>query len=513
LATLRRAVLAPDAHYAVRQEAPWKKDVWRIGVRTAEAADATALRDAITTTLAHPDHEGRRGELPGCRQPRRNPSERYDRAAHDWQVAGFVECHMRVDDNLSIRDVGTTGDEPQTGVVRYFWIRHSNSQTRRVAGQEFRRDASNWQEIFRAIRASTRGEETAARTTGQSGGGTRRASRGRASSATSTQTSKPASTTPSTPTPPPQGGRPQPPGCPSAEPATFGPRLALTRWWSSTRWRPLPVAALVPVARGAIYTRSHGQPTLARPFSAPGTGGSDTPDERAIEAVPRLFACRPDLSPNTVSAFERSQHLPTFWSPSAAPGRQRLALASIDRDLISAYFLHLRDRGYSSASIARKTPRCDRSSSTCVAPGAVASDQRGIGSRSQKALPRTIRTTTCEGCSVLRAPRYARGSARSAMLRLLSATGMRVGELVMVDVDDIDCRMGACAWLDAVIGAQFAARSGSPSTASRVPGRARPYLTATGTTRRRCGQSGRSSASAAGILWIMKGRSRRRCQP
>ena len=26
---------------------------------------------------------------------------------------------MRVDDNLSIRDVGTTGDEPQTGVVRY----------------------------------------------------------------------------------------------------------------------------------------------------------------------------------------------------------------------------------------------------------------------------------------------------------------------------------------------------------------------------------------------------------
>ena len=97
-------------------------------VRTAEAADATALRDAITTTLAHPDREGRRESYRGAAS--RGDIlilERYDRAAHDWQVAGFVECHMRVDDNLSIRDVGTTGDEPQTGVVRYLLDQAFNS--------------------------------------------------------------------------------------------------------------------------------------------------------------------------------------------------------------------------------------------------------------------------------------------------------------------------------------------------------------------------------------------------
>ncbi|HEV7664268.1 MAG TPA: hypothetical protein VGQ62_12080, partial [Chloroflexota bacterium] len=91
-------------------------------VRTAEASDAPRLRDAIGSTLAHPDHQGRRESYQGAAS--RGDLlvlERYDRAAHDWQVAGFVECHMRVDDNLSIRDVGTAGDEPQNGVVRYLF--------------------------------------------------------------------------------------------------------------------------------------------------------------------------------------------------------------------------------------------------------------------------------------------------------------------------------------------------------------------------------------------------------
>src|SRR5205807_3690006 len=76
-------------------------------VRTAEANDATALRDAIGTTLAHPDNQGRRESYRGAAS--RGDIlvlERFDRASHDWQVAGFVECHLRVDDNLSIHDVG-----------------------------------------------------------------------------------------------------------------------------------------------------------------------------------------------------------------------------------------------------------------------------------------------------------------------------------------------------------------------------------------------------------------------
>ena len=121
-------------------------------VRTAEANDATALRDAIVSTLAHPDHQGRRESYRGAAS--RGDIlvlERYDRAAKEWQVAGFVECHMRVDDNLSIRDVGTATDEPQTGVVRYLLDQALNSFRPVEAQVKIRRDASVWLEIFRSI--------------------------------------------------------------------------------------------------------------------------------------------------------------------------------------------------------------------------------------------------------------------------------------------------------------------------------------------------------------------------
>ena len=113
-------------------------------VRTAEAGDAAALRDAIGTTLAHPDHQGRRESYRGAAS--RGDIlvlERYDRPAQTWHIAGFVECHMRVDDNLSIRDIGTTGDEPQTAVVRYLLDQAFNSFRPVAAQVKIRRDASD----------------------------------------------------------------------------------------------------------------------------------------------------------------------------------------------------------------------------------------------------------------------------------------------------------------------------------------------------------------------------------
>jgi len=121
-------------------------------VRTAEAADAAALRQAIGATLAHPDHQGQRESYRGAAA--RGDIlvlERFDRPSHTWQMAGFVECHMRVDDNLSIRDIGTHGDEPQTGVVRYLLDQAFNSFRPAAAQVKIRRDATAWLEIFRAI--------------------------------------------------------------------------------------------------------------------------------------------------------------------------------------------------------------------------------------------------------------------------------------------------------------------------------------------------------------------------
>jgi len=121
-------------------------------VRTAEVDDAAALRAAIGSTLAHPDHQGRRESYRGAAA--RGDIlvlEKYDRPASHWELAGFVECHMRVDDNLSIRDVGTTGTEPQTGVVRYLLDQAFNSFRPAGSQVKIRRDASDWLEIFQAI--------------------------------------------------------------------------------------------------------------------------------------------------------------------------------------------------------------------------------------------------------------------------------------------------------------------------------------------------------------------------
>jgi hypothetical protein len=121
-------------------------------VRTAEAADAVALRDAIGATLAHPDHQGRRESYRGAAS--RGDIlvlERFDRTNQQWHVAGFIECHMRVDDNLSIHDIGTAGSEPQTGVVRYLLDQAFNSFRPVESQVKIRRDATTWLEIFRGV--------------------------------------------------------------------------------------------------------------------------------------------------------------------------------------------------------------------------------------------------------------------------------------------------------------------------------------------------------------------------
>jgi hypothetical protein len=120
-------------------------------VRTADASDATALRDAIGTTLAHPD--------PGHRASYRGAAsrgdilllERYDRAAQTWHITGFVECHLRVDDILTIRDIGTPGDEPQTAVARYLLDEAFNAFRPVEAQVKVRRDATAWLAILEAF--------------------------------------------------------------------------------------------------------------------------------------------------------------------------------------------------------------------------------------------------------------------------------------------------------------------------------------------------------------------------
>jgi integrase/recombinase XerD len=162
-----------------------------------------------------------------------------------------------------------------------------------------------------------------------------------------------------------------------------------------------------------------------------------------IDAFLAYLDAERSLSPNTISAYRNDllQFAAYLREEAARQGGQDFALSTIDRDMITAYFLNLRDRGYSSASIARKTAAMRSFFQYLRRNGEVNSDPlQGIGSPEvKKPLPRTIEDDHVNALMAFLGNRDApEGQRDHAMLRLLSATGMRVGELVMVDVSDVD---------------------------------------------------------------------------
>jgi integrase/recombinase XerD len=149
------------------------------------------------------------------------------------------------------------------------------------------------------------------------------------------------------------------------------------------------------------------------------------------------------LSPNTISAYRNDllQFADYLRAEAERQGGVDFALSTIDRDQIMSYFLHLRDRGYSAASIARKTAALRAFFQYLRRKGEVSNDPtQGIGSPEvKKPLPRTVGDDHVRALmTFLESRETPEGQRDHAMLRLLSATGMRVGELVMVNVADID---------------------------------------------------------------------------
>lgn len=161
-----------------------------------------------------------------------------------------------------------------------------------------------------------------------------------------------------------------------------------------------------------------------------------------IEAFLTYLDGERSLSPNTISAYRNdlSQFADYLRSEAERQGGRDFAPSTIDRDMIASYFLHLRDRGYSAASIARKTAALRSFFQYLRRKGEVATDPtQGIGSPEvKKPLPRTVEDNQVQALMTFLQNRATpEGMRDHAMLRLLSATGMRVGELVMVDVGDI----------------------------------------------------------------------------
>jgi integrase/recombinase XerD len=115
--------------------------------------------------------------------------------------------------------------------------------------------------------------------------------------------------------------------------------------------------------------------------------------------------------------------------------------AEIDKDTIIKYILNLKEREYTSSTVARKVAAIKSFFHYLMAEGGVKDDPTATldSPKVKKRLPKAISREDIE--RLLTAP--AKGaSAKSqrdhALLELLYASGMRVTELVSLDVDDMD---------------------------------------------------------------------------
>ena len=148
------------------------------------------------------------------------------------------------------------------------------------------------------------------------------------------------------------------------------------------------------------------------------------------------------VSPLTVAAY-RSDLAQLAEFLDQRPGG-RPELRSVDGEAVSEYVRHLKERGYSDSSRARKVASVKSFFGFLLDEGVVDKDPtENVGSpRLGRSLPEVLteeQVDTLLDAASGHAPEERRDR---AMMELLYATGMRVTELVSLDLDDIDVTAG-----------------------------------------------------------------------
>ena len=155
---------------------------------------------------------------------------------------------------------------------------------------------------------------------------------------------------------------------------------------------------------------------------------------KSVEEFLTYLSVEKGGSANTVAAYRNDlQQLADFiGSRPGAKGWQ-----SLDRETIQDFILHLKERGYTETSVARKVAAVRSFFAFLAAEGTVTvNPTEGLTSpRVGKTLPRAISPNEVDELLEQPARRSTPEAKRDrAMLELLYATGMRVTELVSLDV-------------------------------------------------------------------------------
>lgn len=158
-----------------------------------------------------------------------------------------------------------------------------------------------------------------------------------------------------------------------------------------------------------------------------------------IDAFLTYISEEKGYSNNTLAAYSNDLHqLANFLETLNPPVT---SWAQVDKDTLVDFILYLKEREYSSATVARKMAASKSFFQFLSSEGGLEKDPTANldAPKVEKQLPKTLSRSTIK--RLLDTPgknRSAKGLRDKAMLELLYATGMRVSELVELSVDDIN---------------------------------------------------------------------------
>ena len=168
--------------------------------------------------------------------------------------------------------------------------------------------------------------------------------------------------------------------------------------------------------------------------------------KEAVDSFLNYLSVEKGYSENTIDAYRNDLYqLAEFIREEAAKSGAIPPWAGFNRQSMLSYLLNLRERGYVPTTVARKVAAVKSFFKFMVAEGIIkASPTEGVSSpKTGRSLPKPISISEArrliEQPSKLSTPDAKRDK---AMLELLYASGMRVSELVSLNLSDIDTKGG-----------------------------------------------------------------------
>jgi integrase/recombinase XerD len=172
--------------------------------------------------------------------------------------------------------------------------------------------------------------------------------------------------------------------------------------------------------------------------------------EEEVDAFLGSLQTERQFSQNTIAAYRNDLHQFIAWLSDPPAEDQVAAIAAwadLTDDHLGTYLLHLRTREYAASTVARKTAALKSFSGYLRKHGTVGAE---VGThltspKVDKYMPRAISRE--EIARLLKqpmadSPDRPESIRDRAMLSVLYATGMRVSELVALDLDDVDLQEG-----------------------------------------------------------------------